>query len=143
MSKHQSSVLLAALFAILTAHGLDPDALDPWRGWLAFKEFARTYDEQPDPGISVQIAPAGDHLPIHLYFIRQVLVQEGDRLEPAGAIACEFVFAPRRHAPREWREWSFDHSSFERFVDTVEQHPVVADLFVTRPMSSAVFWEEA
>lgn len=143
MSSSQSSVLLAALLAILAAHSLESDALDPWRGWVAFKEFARRFDEQPDHGVSVQIAPAGDNLPIHLYFVRQVLISAGNRLEPVGCVACEFVFAPRRHTPREWREWSFDHSTFERFVDAVEQHPLVADLFVTRPLSSAVYWEEA
>ena len=143
MSDHQSSVLLAALLAILAAHSLDANALDPWRGWLAFKEFARQVDELPDHGISVQIAPAGDHLPIHLFFVRQVLVREGDRFEPAGCVACEFVFAPRRHTPMEWSEWTFDHATFERFVDVVEQNPLLADLLVTRPLSSSVYWEEA
>jgi hypothetical protein len=143
MSNQRSSVLLAALLGILAAHSLDANALDPWRGWVAFKEFARQCDELPDQGISVQIATAGDHLPVHLFFIRQVLVREGDRLEPAGCVACEFVFAPRRQTPREWCEWTFDHATFERFVDVVEQNPLVADLLVTRPLSSFVYWEEA
>ena len=84
MSSYQSSVLLAALLAILASHHLEADALDPWRGWVAFKEFVRQFDELPDQGISVQIASAGDHLPIHLFFVRQVLAPDGDRLEPAG-----------------------------------------------------------
>jgi hypothetical protein len=28
------------------------------------------------------------------------------------------------------------------FVDMVEQHPLFADLLVTRPLGSAVYWEE-
>ena len=143
MSNHQSSVLLAALLSILATRGLDPEALDPWRGWIAFKQFAREAAEQVDHGVTVQIAPAGDRRPIHLFFVRQVLVSDGGRLEPVGGVACELVFAPRRHTPREWREWSFDHPTFERFVDIVEQHPLFADLLLTRPVSTAVYWEEA
>lgn len=143
MSSRQSSVLLAALLAILAARGLDAESLDPWRTWIAFKQFAREVADQPDSGVSVQIAPDGDGRPLRLFLMRQILVPRGHQLEPLGGVACEFVFAPRRHTPREWREWSFDHSSFERFVDAVEQYPLFADLLTTRPLSTAVYWEEA
>lgn len=143
MGRHQSSALLAALLSLFAARGLAPEALDPWRAWVVFKQFAREYAEHPDHGISVQIDPVGDRRPIHLFFTRQVLAPEGDRLEPVGAVACEFIFAPRRRTPPEWREWSFDHATFERFVDAIEQHPLFADLLLTRPLSTAVYWEEA
>jgi hypothetical protein len=143
MSKHQSSYLLAALLGILATRGLSPEALDPWRGWVAFKEFARAVAETPDPGVSVQLEPEDGRQPIHLYLTRQVLVEDGERLEPVGAVVCEFVFAPRRRRPLEWREWSFDHSSFDRYVDAVEQYPLFADLLATRPLRSAVYWEAA
>jgi len=143
MSRHQSSALLAALLALFTARGLAPEALDPWRGWVVFKQFAREYAEQPDQGVSVQIDPVGDRRPIHLFLVRQVLAPEGDRLAPVGAVACEFVFAPRRRMPRELREWSFDYPTFDRFVDAVEQHPLFADLLLTPPLSTAVYWKEA
>ena len=42
-----------------------------------------------------------------------------------------------------WDRWSFDYSSFDRFVDVVEQEPMFQDLTVTRPLRSAVYWEEA
>ena len=143
MAAHRSKYLLAALLGILAARGLSPESMDAWRGWVAFKEFARQVDEFPDPGISVQIAPLGDRLPIRLFLLRQVAERENDRLEPVGGVVCEFWFAPRRHTPREWDAWSFDCADFERFVDTVEQHPIFADLLVTRPLQSAVYWEEA
>ena len=143
MSNHQPTHLVVALLTLVAARGLVPESLDPWRGWVTFKEFARQVAEVPDPGVSVQVDPVEDRLPLHLYFSRQVLVPVGDRLEPVGAVVCEFVFAPRRHRPLEWREWSYDHPTFDRFVDAVEQYPLFADLLVTRPLSSAIYWKEA
>lgn len=143
MSAHQSKYLLAVLLGILAARGLAPESLDPWRGWVAFKQFAREVAESPDPGVSAQIAPIGDQLPIRLFFLRQVAVVEHDRLEPVGGVVCEFSFAPQRRTPREWEAWSFDFRDFERFIDSVEQHPLLADLVVTRPLATAVYWEEA
>lgn len=143
MSNRQSMVLLAALLGIFAARGLSSDALDPWRSWIAFKQFAREYQEQPDPGLSVQVAPDGDRRPVRLFLVRQILVPKDDRLEPIGGVACEFEFAPRRWTPRAWAEWSFDHPSFDRFVDAVEQYPLFADLLVTRPIRTGVYWQDA
>jgi hypothetical protein len=143
MSRYQSSYLLAMLLTLLAARGLQPEGLDPWHTWMVFKQFAREAAEEPDPGLSVQIDPVDDGRPIHLYLVRQLLVPEDDRLEPTGGVVCEFVFAPRRLRPREWREWSFDYPSFDRFVDVVEQNPVFADLLLTRPLHTAVYFEEA
>jgi hypothetical protein len=143
MSSHGSSYLVAALLSLLASKGLAPEALDPWYGWPAFKEFVRAVAEEPDPGVSVQLAPGGDRAPFRLYFTRQVLTPIGDRLEPVGAVVCEFVFAPRRRTPLMWAEWSLDYGTFERFVDVVEQTPIFADLLVTEPRRSAIYWEEA
>lgn len=141
MSANRSTYLLAAMLGVLAVRGLAPETLDPWRGWVAFKQFAREAAETPDPGVSVQIEPLGHRGPIHLFFLRQVVVADGDRLEPIGGVVCEFLFAPRRRTPRYWEAWSFDSPTFERFVDLVEQCPLFADLMVTRPLGSAVYWE--
>lgn len=143
MSTNRSTYLLAAMLGVLAARGLAPESLDPWRGWVAFKQFAREVAEAPDPGVSVQIEPLNDRRPIHLYFLRQVVVLEGNRLEPIGGVVCELTFAPRRRTPRHWQAWSFDSPDFERFVDLVEQHPLFGELMVTRPLASAVYWENA
>jgi hypothetical protein len=143
MTTNKSTYLLAALLSVLAARGLAPETLDPWRGWVAFKQFAREIVEEPDPGVSVQIAALGDRRPIRLVYLRQVLVPQGNRLEPAGGVVCEFWFAPRRRTPRDWEAWSFDCPSFERFVDLVEQYPFFQDLLATRPLSTGVYWEEA
>ena len=143
MSANRSSYLLAALLGLLAAHGLHPEGLDPWRGWVTFKQFVREVDELPDPGISVQIMPLGDRAPVQLAFVRQVLAPTRSRLEPVGGVVCAFMFAPQRRTPAEWRVWSFDSVSLERFVDLVEQHPVFSDLIATRPLASEVYWEDA
>ena len=143
MSANKSAYLLAALLSVLATRGLAPEALDPWRGWVAFKQFVRQVDEEPDPGVSVQISALGDRRPIQLVFVRQVLVRRGDRLEPVGGVACEFWFAQRRTTPSAFEAWSFDSPSFERFVDLVEQHPMFEDLLATQPLASAVYWQDA
>jgi len=143
MSTNRSTYLLAAMLGVLAARGLGPETLDPWRGWMAFKQFAREVAETPDPGVSVQIQPLGHRGPIRLYLLRQVVTLEGKRLEPTGGVVCEFTFAPRRRLPRRWEAWSFESATFERFVDVVEQYPLFADLMVTRPRESAVYWEDA
>ena len=143
MSAHRSAHLVAAFLSILAARGLPAETLDPWRGWVAFKQFARQAAESPDPGVSVQIFPVGDRHNISLAFVRQVLEPVGERLEPVGGVICDFTFGPPRRRIREWRAWSFDYASFDRFVDVVEQHSSVTDLFVTPPLDSAVYWEDA
>jgi len=142
MNIPRSRHLLATLLALLAARGLGPEALDPWRGWVVFKQFAREVAEQPDPGVSVQItSPSpGD---VRLYFLRQILEPRGDRLEPIGGVVCEFSFARHLRPPRDWTAWSFDHPTFETFVDTVEQHAAFADLVTERPVDSGVYWQDA
>jgi hypothetical protein len=142
MSIPRSRYLLATLLALLAARGLGAEGLDPWRGWIIFKQFAREVVEEPDPGVSVQITSrsAGD---VRLYFLRQVLERDGDRFEPVGGVVCEFSFARHLRPPADWEEWSFDHPTFERFIDAVEQHPAFADLVTERPLASDVYWEDA
>jgi hypothetical protein len=135
--------LLRVFLLTLAAHGLTPGALDPWRGWLAFKEFARAVHEVPDPGVSVQFTRTTEEGQTRLVFLRQAGDTQDGWLTPVGGVVCEFVFSKARHPVPAWDRWSFDYASFERFVDIVEQEPVFQDLIVTQPLRSAVYWEEA
>ena len=135
--------LLPLFLFTLSTHGLVPEALDPWRGWLAFKEFARAVQETPDPGVSVQFTNRTEERRTRLLFARQDVVDMGGWLTPTGAVVCEFTFRWRARSAAVWDRWSFDYGSFERFVDTVEQEPVFQDLIVTPPVRSAVYWEDA
>lgn len=143
MSTSRPQFLLATLVALLAARGLSPETLDPWRGWVSFKQFAREVTEVPDHGVSVQITTIGRSDAVRMYFLRQVLSQKGDRLEPVGGVVCEFTFPARESPPSEWEAWSFDSSTFERFVDLVEQHPAFARLMNQRPVATSVYWEDA
>jgi hypothetical protein len=130
------------LLALLATRGLAPEALDPWRGWVTFKQFAREVAEIPDHGVSVQITSVPRVGEVRMYLLRQVLAPQADRLEPVGGVVCEFTFSARR-APAEWEAWSFDSSTFERFVDLVEQDPTFARLLNERPIATSVYWEDA
>ena len=139
----RGQLLLEMLLLALAAHGLGAEGLDPWRGWVVFKEFARSAAEAPDPGVSVQVTvdPAEDT--VSLVLVRQVVEITPGWLEPAGGVVCEFTFA---RGPREWRDWeawSFETTSFDRFVDLVEECPSFQDLAVRPAIRSAVYWLEA
>lgn len=135
--------LLSMFLLTLAAHGLAPGSLDPWRGWMAFKEYARATTEFPDPGMSVQFTPVTENGEAQLIFLRQKLEPRKQWLAAVGGVVCEFTFERMRREARAWDRWSFDYSRFERFVDVVEQEPIFQDLMVTRPLFSAVFWEDA
>lgn len=135
--------LLEILLLALAAHGLGAEALDPWRGWVVFKQYAREAAEVPDPGVSVQVTVDREDETISLVFLRQEVVQEGGWLVPTGGVVCEFVFGLDQRRAMDWEVWSFEAPTFDRFVDLVEEHGTVQDLFVTRPVRSLVYWREA
>lgn len=140
----RASYLLQLLLALLAAQGFAPEQIDPWRGWVIFKQFIRVADETPDPGASVQISPAGpDKGEVSLALVRQVVEPDDDRLEPVGGVVCEFTFAGQPRPADSLELWSFDFPSFAGFVDFVEQRPEFADLVVQTPLRTAVYWLDA
>jgi hypothetical protein len=136
-------ILLEMLLLALAAHGLGPEGLDPWRGWVVFKEFARAAAEAPDPGVSVQVTRDPAEGTATMVFVRQVVEVTPGRLEPAGGVVCEFTFPLGPRPLPAWEAWSFDTASFERFVDLVEETPAFQDLVVRPAVRSAVYWLEA
>ena len=137
------STLLPMFLTLLAARGLVPEALDPWRAWMVFKQYARSVDESPDPGVSVQILREAGSREASLFLIRQVVQQDEEWLEPAGGVVCDLTFDDPPATVRSAEFWSFDCRSFERFVDLVECDPGFADLMVRKAATSAVYWEEA
>jgi hypothetical protein len=142
--QHASS-LLQLLLTLLAVNGVAPDAADPWRGWRTFKQYVRIADEVPDPGVSVQVIRDVGGGGTSLVFLRQLLEQEGAWLEPVGGVVMEFFYPPGAAADHfpEWELWSFDHDTFERFVDCVELHEEFAHLMLQRPQRTRVYWLEA
>jgi hypothetical protein len=139
----RGQILLEMLLLALATHGLGSEGLDPWRGWVVFKQFARAVAEAPDPGVSVQITRDEANESVSMVFVHQVVDQVEDWLEPTSGVVCEFTFpiGPRRID--EWEAWSFEAASFDRFVDLVEENSAFQDLIVSVPGSSAVYWLEA
>jgi hypothetical protein len=140
---HRASYLLQLFLSLLSSRGLAAEAVDAWRGWTTFKQYARIVDEIPDPGISVQITPEPATDAVRLLFVRQVVEPQGEWLEPVGGVVCELTFAAPKVPVSAFECWSFDYRTFEHFVDVVEQAPIFGELMVQRPTRSAVYWEHA
>src|SRR4026208_329520 len=139
----RASTLLAMLLGMLGARGLAEQALDSWRAWVVFKQYARLVGETPDPGVSVQILRHHSRK-ASLFLVRQVVEPEGDDwLEPVGGVVCELNFKDPPATATNFEAWSFDSTTFSRFVDVIEQHPGFADLIARRPDTTAVYWEDA
>lgn len=138
---HLASHLLQMLLAICGSHGLAPEALDPWRAWVSFKQYVRVVDESPDPGVSVQLTKDRGAKTVSLMFVRQVVETDEDWLEPTGGVVVELTFEQPRANELDQEFWSFDFRSFDRFVDIVEQTPAIADRFLEAPVRTAVYWQ--
>ena len=136
-------ILLETLLLAIAAHGLAPDALTPWRGWVVFKEYVGSVVESPDPGVSIQVARDDAAGTVSLIFLRQVVEQTGHWLQPIGGVVCEVTFRQGRKRMHEWEAWSFDAPSFERFVDLVEGSTAFQEFAVTKALQSSVYWLEA
>ena len=134
--------LLQLLLTLLAAHGLAREALAPWRSWMLFKQFVRTVDELPDPGVSVQItAPSSDVVRVSL--VRQVAYRDDDRLVPVGGVVCQLEFPARSKPAPDIEFWSFDYRTLEAFFDAVAGEIRFQDLVVRAALRSDVFWEDA
>jgi hypothetical protein len=136
-------ILLETLLLAIAAHGLTPETLTPWRGWVLFKEYVRSVAESPDPGVSVQISRNDADQTVSLFFVRQVVEQVDDWLEPIGGVVCEITFQQGKKRLLEWDLWSFDSPTFERFEVVVFSSYAFEDLVGTKPFESSVYWLEA
>jgi hypothetical protein len=136
-------ILLETLLLAIAAHGLTPETLTPWRGWVLFKEYVRSVAESPDPGVSVQISRDDANQTVSVIFLRQVVERVDDWLEPIGGVVCEITFQQGKKRLLEWDLWSFDSPTFDRFEDIVLSSYAFDDLVGTKPLVSSVYWLEA
>jgi hypothetical protein len=134
-------ILLETLLLAIAAHGLTPETITPWLGWVLFKEYVQSVAESPDPGVSVQVSRDDTAGTVSLIFLRQVVEPVGEEwLHPIGGVVCEITFPPGKTRIREWDAWSFDAPTFERFVDVVDESIAFEEFFETRPLVSSVYW---
>ena len=139
---HRAPHLLQMLLTLLAGKGLAPEALDPWRAWQVFKQYARIMDEVPEPGVSVQFSYHPGAQETSLVFLRQsVELQPEDQwLAPVGGVVCDLVFDGTGLLVPNRELWTFDFGTFERFVDTVERDDIFGELIVRRPIRTGVYW---
>jgi hypothetical protein len=132
--------LLQVLLSLCATAAVVPEAPAPWDAWRVFKQYVRCVDEVPDPGISVQAFSTGGG-GTSLCFLRQVVNESEERLEPVGGVVWEVVLS--EELEKEVEIWSFDYFSTEAFVDAVEQDPNLARLLVSEPAPAAIYWLQA
>jgi hypothetical protein len=135
-------VLLETLLLALAAHGLVAETVTPWRGWVVFKDYVLSVAEVPDPGVSVQTTRDDLDGTVSLIFLRQVVEQVNDWLEPIGGVVCEITFQQGDKRLPEFDVWSFDAPNFDRFVDIVESSADFQKLALSKPLESSVYWLE-
>lgn len=138
----RSTHLISLLLALCAAQGVAPQSLNSWNAWKTFKGFARTVNEVPDPGVSVQLAVRKDGSR-SLIFLRQVVESSNDWLEPTGGVVWEFRFRPSSEPRRRIEFWSFGYETFEAFVDAVEQDAGVGRLFAKEAGRARLYWRKA
>ena len=120
---------------------LDPDHLDPWSGWLAFKEFLKhEVDGLYDAG-SVQVRPEDDAT--SLFFVRQFTQRQNRRANSAdvlvGRLIVEFHYEFRALADQEI--WTLDYPTLEEWASVVEGAAWFQALINQKPAFTDVYYD--
>lgn len=114
----------AELHRQLIAAGLDPEHLEPWEAWKAFKRFLATPMAIDDEGISVQCrreeADEGEFM-VYLQWIRQFAAVEAGTDVPVRYVGIEFGYRPSELPFDGHIElWSYDFPALADFAANVE-----------------------
>lgn len=152
---------LASLLATLRREGLDPDRLEPWTAWKAFKTFLR------EPVAAVEDAGyvefGADPQPDgfwHLRFVRQLAVWERElpgrtphpddrpseipKQHVVREIIVDLAYDLARGLPAELREIaSGDYAAIVDFIAVVESDAVFQAAMAAESVGSLVYADEA
>ncbi len=130
----------------LRAAGLDPDRLDPWEAWRAFKTWAR----QPVAGIDadtlyVQLGlldPTDDLR--HVTFIRHLEIADADgELQPVREIVCDLGYDAGPQTPTTDVELSsVEFTNLAVFFTAIEGRSDFQQAMALEPAGSLVTWSE-
>ena len=132
----------ARLAEVLDTAALDPEHLDVWEAWKAFKTFIREPVDTDDEGISVQAVrektPDGLDL-VYLNFLRQFTAIEGEGDAPIRYAGMELVYTAADLPLKEDVDvWSYDFPSFPDFAAHVEALPLFQQAAALRTLESSV-----
>ena len=123
--------------------GLDPDHLDPWSGWQAFKEFLKLEVWDFYDAASVQVRPEGSAG--CMFFVRQFTQRDDGSSHAAdvlmGRLIVEFQFDSR--AVPEQEVWTLDYPTLTEWAAVIEGEPWFQALVNQEPTFSDVYYDAA
>ena len=131
------------LTRLLTDAKLEPDHLEPWLAWKAFKAFINVPVECERDAASFQCSAEQDEAGApHFFveFVRQCSVTEGGEDTPVAGVGIELVYDLEQFPVSDDQQvWSYDYPSFAAFAAHVEalpqfqaamnQHPSATELW--------------
>jgi hypothetical protein len=120
---------------------LDPDHLDPWSGWRAFKEFLKQEVEGSYDAASVQVRPEDDAT--SMFFMRQFTRREDGSSDAAdvllGRLIVELQYDSRQLAEQE--VWTLDYPGLEEWAAVVEGERWFQALINQEPTFTDVYYD--
>ena len=121
--------------------GLDPNHLDPWSGWGAFKEFLKQEVGGSYDAASVQVRP--EDAATSMFFVRQFTRRESASTDAAdvliGRLIVEFHYDSRRVPEPE--VWTHDYPRLEEWAAVVEGEPWFQVLVNQEPAFTDVYYD--
>ena len=124
----------------LSSLALDPEHLDPWLGWKAFKEFLKREVADVYDAAAVQFLPEGDGG--SMFFVRQFTERANqDDDAPDVLVGCLIVQLQyeAQHVPED-EVWTLDYPTLEEWASVVEGLPAFQDLVNRIPTYTDVYY---
>jgi hypothetical protein len=120
---------------------LDPDRLDPWAGWRAFKEFLRQEVDGPYDAASVQVRP--ENASTTMFFVRQFSHREGRSSAAADVLLGRLIVELQYQSMSlpEQEVWTLDYATLEEWASVVEGEPWFQVLINREPTFTDVYYD--
>ncbi len=125
----------------LTELRLDPDHLDPWAGWRAFKEFLKQEVEGPYDAASVQVQPEDDAT--SMFFVRQFSQREGRSSDGDDVLLGRLIVELQYDSSPlpEQEVWTLDYPTLEEWAAVVEGEPWFQVLINRKPTFTDIYYD--
>lgn len=125
----------------LTSQSLDPDHLDPWSGWQAFKGFLRHEVGGVYDAAAIQFQPETDGG--SMFFVRQFTEREDKSTDAddvlLGRLIVEFQYDALQVSEEEI--WTLDYPTLEDWASVVEGGSTFQALMNLPPSFTDVYYD--
>ena len=122
----------------LASQALDPESLDPWSGWRAFKDFLRMEVEDVYDAAAIQFQ-VEDERP-SMFLVRQFTQRATDAEDVLlGRLIVEFQYD--KGECQEQEIWTLDFPSLEEWASVVEGEPTFQALVNLAPKATEVYYD--